>query len=154
MNSPKKVVRTNQALEVIRYSTEGMTITKACLEVGIARSTFYFIYANNPGLFAEFQEMIEASERMQLMTILDRQLDILDKVIEDALAENTKPRQRLAIYKVLTDRHERLREKIMGSSMSSAEIEELLSGPKLVAGKSRFSPSQEVIDMEPELEGI
>ena len=140
-NSPKQIVRTNQALEVVRYSMEGMTITKACLEVGIARSTFYYIYANNPGLFAEFQEMIEASERIQLMTILDRQLDILDKVIEDGLAENTKPRQRLAIFKALTARYERLREKILGGNMSSSEIEELLSGPKLVAGKSRFSPT-------------
>ena len=43
MSSPKKVIRTNQALEVFRYSTEGMSIIEACQIVGMARSTFFYI---------------------------------------------------------------------------------------------------------------
>ena len=154
MNSPKKVVRTNQALEVIRLSTDGMSIVKACQEAGIPRSTFYYFYSNYPELFAESQEMIESIEREEFIAILTRRLVILDKIIEDALSDKTKPRQRLAAYKLLMERLERLWEKVVRDSMDNDEIVELLSGPTLIQGKSRFSPSQEVIDIEPELVGI
>ena len=48
----------------------------------------------------------------QLAIVLDNQFDILERVVQDALAENTKPRQRLAIYKYLAKRVDELMEAV------------------------------------------
>jgi ACT domain-containing protein len=100
MASIKKDIRTNQALQVIQHSNQGMTIIEACKEVGISRSTFYYFTSHNPDAIATFQEMQLVAEAQQFALILNNQFEILERVIQDALAKTTKPRQRLAIFKL------------------------------------------------------
>jgi ACT domain-containing protein len=154
MDTPAQAARANQALMVVRMTNDGMTVVNACMEVGIPRSTFYYIFNNHPEFFTELREMVEANEREQLMTLLNHRLDILYKLIDAALAESTKPRQLLAIYKELTKRMDQLAEKVLRPDVDNAGFGELLTGPKLKTRKSRFSPSQEVIDINSEPEGI
>ena len=45
----------------IQHMNAGMTVVEACREVGIARSSFYYIIENNPEVIAEFQVIIDAS---------------------------------------------------------------------------------------------
>ena len=81
----KKFIRQNQALQVIQHSNDGMSIVKACQEVGIPRSTFYAFVKRHPDAVARFQDMqIEAGMR-QLALILDNQFDILEHVVQDAI---------------------------------------------------------------------
>ena len=142
MRGIKKAVRTNQALQVIQKSNSGMSIVDACREVGIVRSTFYYFVTTNPDAVATFQEMQMIASFEQFALILANQIQILERVIQDGLADTTKPRQRLAIYKELVKRSEELRDRIMVNRYDNEEIKELMSGPNLVPGKSRFSASE------------
>jgi ACT domain-containing protein len=63
MVSVKKFIRQNQALQVIQHSNNGMSIVKACQEVGIPRSSFYDIVDKSPEAIAEYQEMVEVNPR-------------------------------------------------------------------------------------------
>ena len=76
----------------------GMTVVEACREVGIARSSFYYIVENNPEAIAEIQDIINASNREQPGMMLRSMNELLRKVIEDGLFDKTKPRDRLAIF--------------------------------------------------------
>ena len=46
---------------------------------------------------------MDANYRHQLGLILFHKTEILEKVIEDGLSDNTAPRERLAIYKALNE---------------------------------------------------
>jgi hypothetical protein len=85
-----------------------MTVIEACQAVGIARSTFYYIVIHHPEAIATFQEMQEAAQLQEIEMLLVSQIAVLEKVIEDALSDATKPRHRLAIYKELVKRTEEL----------------------------------------------
>jgi ACT domain-containing protein len=141
MVSVKKFIRQNQALQVIQHSNNGMSIVKACQEVGIPRSTFYGFVKRNADLVASFHDMqLEAGMR-QLALILDNNFDILERVIQDAFDETTTPRQRLAIYKYLTKRMDDLEETVLANSRDVDKVDEMLKGPELVQAESRFSAS-------------
>ena len=66
MKSLAKASRTSTALQVIQHMNAGMTVVEACREVGMARSSFYYIIENNPEAIAEIQDIINASNREQL----------------------------------------------------------------------------------------
>jgi ACT domain-containing protein len=92
MSSVKLTVRTNQALQVIQCSNDGMSIIEACQEVGIARSTFYHFVNTHPDAIASIQEMRMVAALEQFALILENQTQILGRVIEDGLTDTTKPR--------------------------------------------------------------
>ena len=142
MASIKKDIRTNQALQVIQRSNQGMTIVEACQEVGISRSTFYYFTSRNPDAIASFQEMQLLAAVRQFTLILDNQVEILQRIIQDALAETTKPRQRLAIKKHLDKRLEELYETVRFYNPSSSADSDFLTGPSLVRGISSFESNQ------------
>ena len=80
----------------------GMTVVEACREVGMPRSSFYYIVEHNPRAIADIQAIIDISNREQLALLLQNKLNILEKVIQDGLSDRTSPRARLAIYMKLT----------------------------------------------------
>jgi len=59
----------------------GMTVVEACREVGMARSSFYYIVENNPQAIADIQTIIDASNREQLILILQHKMEIFEKII-------------------------------------------------------------------------
>jgi hypothetical protein len=138
MASIKKDIRTNQALLVIQQSNKGMSIIEACQEVGISRSTFYYFISHNPDAIASFQEMQLVAATQQFALILDNQFEILESVIEDALADTTKPRQRLAIYKHLNKRMDELSERVQSHNPNRSSDGDFLTGPLLTQGISSF----------------
>jgi len=145
MTPIKKDIRTNQALQVIQHSHQGMSIVDACQEVGISRSTFYYFTSHNPDAIASFQEMQLAAAAQQFALIMDNQFGVLERVIQDALAETTNPRQRLAIYKHLGKRLDELSERLRSYNPNSSTDGDFLTGPKLVPGKSSFQSSEQII---------
>ncbi len=48
----------------------GMTVVDACREVGMPRSSFYYIVENNPQAIADIQALIDTNNREQLLLIL------------------------------------------------------------------------------------
>ena len=98
MNEIKKRTRINRAIQVISRTQEGTSVSNACKEVGIPRSTYYFIITTEKDELREFLDMVNAYDRMNLLTILENKDEILDKLIESGLAEETKPKERLSIY--------------------------------------------------------
>jgi hypothetical protein len=145
MVSVKKHIRQNQALQVIQHSNNGLSIVKACQEVGLSRSVFYRFCKQNADLVATFQEMQLESEMQQLALILAKNLAILERVIQDAFADTTSPRQRLATLKYLSKRMEDLAETVLARTVDVGEVDELLKGPTLVEAESRFSASEKEI---------
>ena len=142
MASIKQQIRTNQALQVIQNSNDGMTIVEACREVGIPRSTFYYFVNTNPDAIATFQEMQMVAAIEQFALILANQVAILERVIQDGLSDTTKPRQRLAIYKELVKRSDELMESINRLKPQNTDDIDFLNGPTLIPAQSRFSASE------------
>jgi ACT domain-containing protein len=138
MNEITRTSRVNTALLVIQRMNEGLTVKEACLEVGMPRSTFYHILAHDHEAIAIFQDMVIANDRVNLWTILANQVNILQKLIEDGLADTTKPKDRLAIYKALGEMLEKLSQKLLTECHYDEHSTEVLRGPTLRPGISRF----------------
>ena len=118
-----------------------MSIIDACQEVGIPRSTFYYFVDHNPDAIASFQDLQMIAAIKQFALILENQTKVLEGIIQDGLATTTKPRERLAIYKYMVQRTDELMQRLQVSRMDDQELEDILSGPKLVPGESRFAAS-------------
>ena len=108
MPTPKKMVRTNQALKVLKLTTDGMTIVSACREVGIRRGAFYRFINHNPGIMDTIKELQLASNLNQLLRIFENQLNVLEELMLDGLSKDTPPRERLLIAKYLERRLDQL----------------------------------------------
>ena len=122
-----------------------MSIVKACQEAGISRSTFYYFTSRNPDAIASFQDMQLVAAAQQFALILDNQIEILELVIQDGLADTTKPRQRVAILKQLDKRLAELFELLRSHNPSGDADGDFLTGPTLVPGKSSFQSDDQLI---------
>jgi hypothetical protein len=151
MKSITKASRINNALQVIQYMNEGLTVVDACRTVGIPRSSFYYIVENNPEAVAEVQTIIDANNREQLGLILMTKTEMLRKLIEDGLSNTTKPKDRLAIYLKLNELVDRLTDSLHIESQFEKEAHEFLKrGPVLVKAKSRFTATERTVTYETE----
>jgi len=140
MKSLAKASRMNTALQVIQHMNAGMTVVEACREVGIARSSFYYIVENNPEAITEIQDIINASNREQLGLMLLSKNELLRKVIEDGLSDKTKPRDRLAIFLKLNDLIQQMTQNQQVDDELERQAHEFLKqGLPLVKVKSRFT---------------
>ena len=137
MKSISKASRINAVTQVIQYMNSGMTVVDACREVGMPRSSFYYIVEHNPRDIADIQAIIDISNREQLALILHNKMEIFEKIIQDGLSEKTSPRARLAIYMKLTQLTDELMESLQREEVPDVDF--LLTGPKLVKAESRFS---------------
>ena len=137
MKSITKASRINAVTQVIQYMNSGMTVVEACREVGMARSSFYYIVENNPQAITDIQEIINANNREQLVLILQHRMEIFERIIQDGLSEKTSPRARLAIYMKLTQLTDELMESLQIDE--TPDVGFLLTGPKLVKVESRFA---------------
>lgn len=98
MKAFTKASYVNNALQVIKHMNDGITVSDACRECGLARSTFYDIMKRNPEVIGEIQEIIDAKNYEQLGLIILSKTEILRKVIEAGLVDTTMPKDRLAIF--------------------------------------------------------
>ena len=151
MKDIAKTSRVNTAIQVIQHMNDGMTVIDACKEVGIPRSTFYDVVNKNPEAITEYQEIVEANDRHQLGLILFHKNEILQKVIEDGLSDNTAPRERLAIFKALNEFEYGLTDALRIESQAAADAHEFLKqGPIISQKVSRLTATQTSITIESE----
>ena len=151
MKTLAKNGRVNTALQVVQQLNNGMNVVEACRAVGMPRSTYYYIVKTNPEAFAEFQDIIAANARERLGLILLNQTAILQKLIEDGLADTTRPGDRLTIYKALHSMLEELTRSLQVESQSVNDAPAFLKqGPQLSHQVSRFSATQTTITIEGE----
>jgi len=151
MKDIAKASRINTALQVFQHMNDGKTVVAACKEVGIPRSTFYDVVKKNPEAVTEFQEIVEGNARHQLGVILFHKNEILQKVIEDGLSDNTAPRERLAIYKALNELEGGLTDDLRIESQAAADAHEFLKqGPVTSQKVSRLTATQTSIIIESE----
>ena len=136
MKSITKASRINAVTQVIQHMNNGMKVVDACREVGMARSSFYYIVEHNPGAIADIQAIIDINNREQLVLILQHKLEIFEKIIQDGLSNKTSPRARLAIYMKLTQLTDELMDTLQRDEAPNVDF--LLTGPKLVKAESRF----------------
>jgi hypothetical protein len=145
MISPAKTSRENKMLTVMKLSNEDMSISAACKEVGVSRSAFYNFCTREPEAIQAFQEMLTQSSRISLLEALIARTNLVHKLIQIALADETKPMERVAIFNTT----ERLLDKLLrymrmegGDPEAAAEV---LSGPILVPGVSRLTPENQTV---------
>ena len=151
MKDIAKTSRVNTALHVIEHMNNGMTVVAACKEVGIPRSTFYDVVKKNPEAVTEYQEIVEANARHQLGVILFYKNEILQKVIEDGLSDNTSPRERLAIYKAMDELEGGLTDALRIESQAAADAHKFLKqGPVTSQKVSRLTAIQTSVTIEGE----
>ena len=151
MKDIAKTSRVNTALQVFQHMNDGKTVVAACKEVGIPRSTFYDVIKKNPEAVTEYQEIVDANYRHQLSLILFHKTEILQKVIEDGLSDNTAPRERLAIYKALNELEIGLTDALRIESQAAADAHEFLKqGPITSQKVSRLTATQTSVIIESE----
>jgi hypothetical protein len=143
MKGITKTTRVNSAMQVIQHMNTGMTVVDACREAGVARSTFYDFLKSNPEAVIEIQNVIENAQREQLGMALLASNRILEKVIEDGLSDETKPRDRLTIFLKLKELVAVLAQNSPEmNKMEQDALEFLKKGPTLRYVESRFTTSQ------------
>jgi len=151
MKSLAKSSRINTAMQVIQHMNGGMTVVDACKAVGMARSSFYYIVENNPEAIAENQGIIDANNREQLGLILMSKTELLRRIIEDGLADATKPKDRLAIYSKMNQIEGELTQGLpIENEMEKRALEFLSQGPTRRMGISRITASERTVTIESE----
>ena len=148
MKSLAKAARVNKAIEVIQHMNKGMTVVDACQEVSLPRSSYYDVIKKNPEAIAEYHELVQLNARQQLGMILSHKTEILGKIIDDGMAENTAPRDRLAIYKALNELDDKLSSAIETESQAAEYLYDSLKGPKLERQESSLTASHDIITIE------
>jgi hypothetical protein len=149
MTTPAKAARVNSAIQVLQRTHEGMTVSDACQEAGLPRSTFYDILKKNPESLAKVRDMVDASSREQLGMILLNNTEILNRIIQDGLSNETTPRDRLTIYKTLNKLVTELADTIREDNKTTQTIPYQANWmPKLKLVKSRLSYEETGIIME------
>lgn len=139
MANPAKPVRINLAMQVLKVSNQGTSISAACKQVGIPRSTFYAICDREPNLMRSIQDEIMETTREELAMVITTRVSMLNKTIQDGLADTISPMVRLAIYRELEKQLKTLISEVRLDCESPAAVEEILSGPVLHQSESRFT---------------
>jgi hypothetical protein len=129
----------------MQLMNQGKSVSQACKDTGIPRSTFYDIIAREPEAVKQFQEFVRASQSEQLCMILAAQTELLQKVIEDGLAASTRPNHRAAIYKVLGDKSQKLTETLQLEDHSDDGAADFLTGIRLHSNRTDISVTSEDI---------
>ncbi len=130
---------------------EGMTVVDACQEVGLPRSTFYDIIKKNPEALAEVEDLITYNQQEQLLMVLASRTRILEKLIADGLADKTKLRDRMAIFKLVTKLLDELMcdlETKSARQNQASEYQAMMPQTRII--KSRLSYEETGIKMEGE----
>jgi len=111
----------------------------ACKEIGLSRSTFYYIFNREREALSEFQELVKANRNETFLMILETQTTLLQKTIEAAMSDDTKLKDRLVVLKVLDDMRVNLFEALRMDTFSNKVSVETFRGPTLRPGKSTFT---------------
>jgi hypothetical protein len=138
MKTLSKSIRANKAMQVLRLANEGRTIVEACKQAGISTSAFYRFCRQEPEALAVFYDALEQANRAQLAEILVTQVEITHKLIMAALASETSVMDRLALFKVLDKKLEKLVQDLLLVGGDAGAAEEALAGPILTPGVPRF----------------
>ena len=140
MKELAKTSRINRALQVIQHANNGMTVSDACTEVGLPRSSFYYIVNNNPDAFLEAQEIIRMSNMEQLAAIVVSKMHILERMIQDGLAEETSPRERIAILREMDRQMDQLMDSLqLDKQVGVKAVDFLRLEPETSKQDSKFS---------------
>jgi ACT domain-containing protein len=138
MNTLTRSYRTKKVTEVIELIDDGFSISAACEKVGLSRSSFYEIRNQEPEMFINLQERLSETNREQLASIMIKRVGVLYLLIEDGLSDETKPLDRLAIYKEIEKQLEKLSSLLRMGGGDQEAAADVLCGPILVQGTSRF----------------
>ncbi len=135
--------REEKALKVLQLVNQGMAVRKACHQVGISKSAFYQFYKDRPEFVQATQKRLVGTSQDLLFGILVSRVELLYKVINDALKDETRPMERLAIFKETERLLQQLEITLRLDMRANAEAaQEVLSGPNLTPGESRYSATK------------
>ncbi len=138
MSNITKAARVTTVLQIIQRMNDGMTVTAACREAGMPRSTFYAIIQREADAVSEIQNLVLANTRDNLIKGLAYRTAILERIIEAGLSDGIKVRDRLAIYKALIDISEKLIEEFESNKQGGMVRAIDFSGPALRKTTSRL----------------
>lgn len=140
MKELTKSSRINRALQVIQHTNQGMTVMDACREIGMPRSSYYYIVKSNPDAFIEAQEIIRISNMEQLAAIVVSKVHILERMIQDGLAEETSPRDRVSILREMDRQMDKLMDSLQLDNLYEMKaVDFLKQGPETSKQESKFS---------------
>ena len=138
MNEIRKQIRISRAVQVITLTQDGLSISAACREVGIPRSTYYLILDTETEALLEYQKIIRVNDRLELLRILAIRNELLENLIQKAYDENTTIKELLAIHKELQKRYDVLSAKVREEAMTRKITKDYLKGPQTVIAKSAW----------------
>ena len=140
MNELAKTARINTALQVIQHMNSGMSVTDACKEVGLPRSSFYYLQNQYPEEFIEFQALQRTHQMERLLLLLGAKTQILRRLLQDAVSDKATVSERIAVLKELEKEIKELQHLFAVGQLENNEIHELLmQGPTTSFQESRYS---------------
>ncbi len=142
MTDHSSITKVEAAQQVLCKVSEGMSVTDACKEVGIPRSTYYAYLEKHPEIIPENKDALILLSRKRLGMFKYSQPEITKKLIDEALSDETSPRGRIALNKELERTSEKLEEemRIQGVGGYDEAPEMLGELPKLTIQKSKLGP--------------
>jgi ACT domain-containing protein len=137
-----QTIRENKVIQVMQLTNQGESVKDACKKVGISRSSYYEFQKDYPAFMHFLHQTLINSSMEQLVMILLSRVQLLQMVLEDGMKDDTKPMERLAIYKESEYQLEKLAATLRIDNPANTQAAmEVLAGPVLIPGKSRFSIS-------------
>jgi ACT domain-containing protein len=141
MNTSSISPNAKKVTDVLVQISEGKSISEACREVGLSRSTYYDFLKKHPEIITEHQDAILGEMKKMLGTTTLEMRRLLEVTIAQAFAEGTSLRDRIALLKFLVDLHEKLMQMDLvddGEEDLAAAI--LRTLPPLEYGKNVLEP--------------
>jgi CRP-like cAMP-binding protein len=135
------------------YDDPNMTQIAACERAGISTSTFRRWVKESPDLVDAIRAFIEASTKQSLLNITVQREAYINKLLDDALAKDTEPAQRVKIVELLEAlRKEDGRQLHAEPGQEEAARDFMAQGPKRKPGSSRLTVRVEQGDKALELD--
>ena len=83
-----KDAREYQVRQVIEKTDDGTSTSKACREIGIPRSTFYYFINMHPEVLVQVKQLFVQDQIETFLSVMEMSRKVLDR-IEEQLANDT-----------------------------------------------------------------
>lgn len=147
-----EAIRFAQVFEVTQLIFNGMTQKDACETVGISPDTFRRWMSKDTSALTALSDIKQTTEREQLYLITTAMTKLLASMLDQLLSgAPLEFKDKLAAYKLLSDRADQLAESQGATSASEEKAREYLTGPALKKADSKMG--SRTVNVRPRKDG-
>ena len=132
-------IRISSVLQVIALRQEGMKLENALKEAKLTKRQFYYWISKSDETVNTFYDLIQESEKRQLITVLSERETILDKLIEKTQGPAAQVPEIVSALRYMDDLQNKLENKQGVANNAEINAKDYLSGPAIKIQPSRMT---------------